>query len=36
MENVFCKGGHGLAVLLPHYYTREFFALIKEVLFFLK
>ena len=36
MKNVSCKGGHGLAVLLPHYYTREFFALIKEVLFFLK
>ena len=36
MKNVSCKGGHGLAVLLPHYYTREFFALIKEVLFSLK
>ena len=28
--NVSCKGGHGLMILLPHYYTREFFALIKE------
>ena len=29
-RNVSCKGGHGLWLLLPHYYTREFFALIKE------
>ena len=29
-ENVSCKGGHGLRILLPHYYTREFFAIIKE------
>ena len=28
--NVSCKGGHGLLILLPQYYTREFFALIKE------
>lgn len=31
-KNVSFKGGHGLAVLLPHYYTREFFALIKEAI----
>ena len=31
-ENVSCKGGHGLWILLPHYYTREFFALGKELL----
>ena len=24
------KGGHGLWILLPQYYTREFFALYKE------
>jgi uncharacterized SAM-binding protein YcdF (DUF218 family) len=29
-RNISCKGGHGLLILLPHYYTREFFALIKE------
>ena len=29
-RNISCKGGHGLMILLPHYYTREFFALIKE------
>lgn len=29
-QNVSCKGGHGLWLLLPHYYTREFFALFKE------
>lgn len=29
-RNVSCRGGHGLWILLPHYYTREFFALIKE------
>ncbi len=29
-DNVSCKGGHGLWLLLPHYYTREFFALFKE------
>ena len=28
--NVSCYGGHGLLILLPHYFTREFFALIKE------
>ncbi len=32
-EDVSCKGGHGLLILLPQYYTREFFALIKEYLF---
>ena len=30
--NVSCKGGCGLFVLLPHYYTREFFATVKEYL----
>ena len=29
-QNVSCKGGHGLRALLPHYYTREFFAVVKE------
>ncbi|MBQ6560656.1 MAG: YdcF family protein [Erysipelotrichaceae bacterium] len=29
-DHVSCKGGHGLLILQPHYYTREFFALIKE------
>ena len=29
---VSCKGGHGLWILLPQYYTREFFALFKEYL----
>ena len=29
-KNVSCKGGHGLWLLLMHYYTREFFALFKE------
>ena len=27
-----CRGGHGLLILQPHYYTREFFALGKEIL----
>ena len=27
------QGSHGLLILLPHYYAREYFALIKEVLF---
>ena len=31
-ENVSCKGGHGLFILLPQYYTREFFAFIKELI----
>ena len=30
--NVSCKGGCGLFVLLPHYYTREFFATVKDYL----
>ena len=30
--SVSCKGGCGLFVLLPHYYTREFFAAVKEYL----
>lgn len=29
---VSCKGGRGLFILQPHYYTREAFALIKEML----
>ena len=32
-QNVSCKGGHGLFALLPQYYTREFFAFVKELLF---
>ncbi len=32
-KEVSCKGGHGLWILLPQYYSREFFALIKEYLF---
>ena len=31
-KDVSVKGGHGLFVLLPHYYTREAFALIYELL----
>ncbi|MBQ1508788.1 MAG: YdcF family protein [Erysipelotrichaceae bacterium] len=31
---VSCKGGHGLAVLLPQCYTREFFAYLKDFLVF--
>ena len=31
-DSVTCKGGHGLWTLQPHYYTREFFALGKELL----
>ncbi len=30
ITNVSCTGGHGLRILDPHYFTREFFALIKE------
>jgi uncharacterized SAM-binding protein YcdF (DUF218 family) len=30
ITNVSCTGGHGLKILDPHYFTREFFALIKE------
>ena len=29
-EKVCAKGGHGLLILLPQYYTREFFGLLKE------
>lgn len=32
-ENTSFLGSHGLPILDPHYYTREFFALIKELLF---
>ena len=31
-SDISCKGGHGLLILQPHYYTREFFALGKELL----
>ncbi|MBQ4251617.1 MAG: YdcF family protein, partial [Erysipelotrichaceae bacterium] len=30
ITNLSCTGGHGLKILDPHYFTREFFALIKE------
>ena len=30
LTTVSCTGGHGLKILDPHYFTREFFALIKE------
>ncbi len=33
-RRVSCKGGHGLAVLLPQCYTREFFAYLKDFLVF--
>ncbi len=32
-KDVSCKGGHGIWILLPQYYTREFFALGKELLY---
>ncbi len=32
-KDVSVKGGHGLWILLPQYYTREFFALCREYLF---
>ncbi len=31
-RQISCQGGHGLRILQPHYYTREFFALIKEMI----
>ena len=31
-NDISCKGGYGLLILQPHYYTREFFALGKELL----
>ena len=32
-ENVGTLGSNGLAILIPHYYTREFFALAKDFVF---
>ena len=29
--DVSCKGSHGLIILLPHFYTRDLAALLKEV-----
>lgn len=31
-KNVSVKGARGLAILLPHYYTREFYAFFKELI----
>jgi len=31
-SDVSCAGGRGLAVLMPHFYTREFFALVKDAI----
>ena len=33
-RNISCLGSHGLRILDPQYYTREFFACIKEWLYF--
>lgn len=32
-KDISVKGGHGMVLLLPQYYTREFFALCKEFLY---